>query len=74
MSPILLWKVHAHLIPYSLQTPTALTDVTVLDNLTYDELRAYCDAYYPGRGYGNGQRLQERRRAIREAIGCTAVY
>ncbi|KAJ7917955.1 hypothetical protein B0H13DRAFT_2439632 [Mycena leptocephala] len=57
----------------ALQTPTPLTDVIVLDSLAYDELKAYCEGYYPARAYGNGQRLQERRKSIREAIGCTAV-
>ncbi|KAJ7712947.1 hypothetical protein B0H16DRAFT_1479028 [Mycena metata] len=55
-------------------TPTALTNLAVLDNLSYEELRAYCEAYYPGRAYGNGQRLLERKKSIREAIGCTAEY
>ncbi|KAJ7823283.1 hypothetical protein B0H13DRAFT_1919732 [Mycena leptocephala] len=30
-----------------LQTPTALTNLAVLDNLSYEELRAYCEGYYP---------------------------
>ncbi|KAJ7633752.1 hypothetical protein B0H17DRAFT_1187553 [Mycena rosella] len=59
---------------FASQTPTALTNLAVLDNLSYEELRAYCEAYYPGRAYGNGQRLPERKKSIREAIGCTAEY
>ncbi|KAF8200441.1 hypothetical protein K438DRAFT_1933039 [Mycena galopus ATCC 62051] len=55
-------------------TSTALTNLTVLINLSYEELKAYCEAYYPGRAYGNGQRLPERRKSIREAIGCTAEH
>ncbi|KAF8144461.1 hypothetical protein K438DRAFT_580627 [Mycena galopus ATCC 62051] len=53
-------------------TPTALTNLAVLSNLSYEEPRAYCEGYYPGRAYGHGQRLGERRMSIREAIGCTA--
>ncbi|KAJ7811598.1 hypothetical protein B0H14DRAFT_2859448 [Mycena olivaceomarginata] len=53
-------------------TPTALTDAAVIDNLSANELRAYCHAYYPNRGYDNGQQ-QPDRRVVREAIGCSAV-
>ncbi|KAJ7497964.1 hypothetical protein B0H11DRAFT_1998036 [Mycena galericulata] len=56
----------------NINTPTALTTVDAIDGLPYPELREYCTKYYPGRVYGQGQQLQERRRLLREAIGCSA--
>ncbi|KAJ6463953.1 hypothetical protein C8R45DRAFT_504492 [Mycena sanguinolenta] len=53
-------------------TPTTFSDVDKIRNLSMDELREYCTRYYPGRKYGANE-AGERRRSIRDAIGCSAA-
>ncbi|KAJ7190510.1 hypothetical protein GGX14DRAFT_604146 [Mycena pura] len=44
----------------NVNTPTALTNAAIIDNLSANELRAYCHAYYPTRGYDTGQQQPDR--------------
>ncbi|KAJ6512634.1 hypothetical protein C8R45DRAFT_960948 [Mycena sanguinolenta] len=53
-------------------TPTALTNVDVIETLTTSELTEYCNRYYPGRIYEGSDERTRKIKDLRVAIGCGA--